>query len=212
MKREDLDELHYICPIVNVASIMQNGILSHNRAMRVNHESVAKQEIQDRRKGKRVPGGLLLHDYVNLYFCSRNPMMYLRHDQHLGLCVLMVSPSVLDLPGAVATDQNAASDYVRFKPALAGLVDIDKERVFADSWKHPDDQKEEWRHKSAMCAEVLVPGRVDQQLINGGYVSCEESRAKLQRIAPTLPTRLNPRLFFSLTEVLHGTGSHWQYF
>ncbi len=34
MKREELDELHYITPIVNVASILSKGILSHQLAAR----------------------------------------------------------------------------------------------------------------------------------------------------------------------------------
>ena len=48
MTREELPELHFIAPITNVASILQDGILSHNRAAKVAHESVAMPEIQDR--------------------------------------------------------------------------------------------------------------------------------------------------------------------
>lgn len=40
MRRDELAELQYITPIVNVASILQHGILSHKRASMLLHESV----------------------------------------------------------------------------------------------------------------------------------------------------------------------------
>jgi hypothetical protein len=45
-------------------------------------------EIQRRRAGRVVPGGRSLHEYVNLYICARNPMLYLRRAMHAKLCVL----------------------------------------------------------------------------------------------------------------------------
>lgn len=38
--------------------------------------TVADERVQDYPVGKRAPRGLPLHDYVNLYFDARNPMMY----------------------------------------------------------------------------------------------------------------------------------------
>jgi len=76
MRREELEELHYISPIVNVSSILTHGILSHRRASKLPHQSVAMPEIQDRRRKVQVPKARPLHEYVNLYICARNPMMY----------------------------------------------------------------------------------------------------------------------------------------
>ena len=123
MTRDELTELHYITPIVNVASILHHGIVSHNKAKKLDHRSVAMAEIQDLRKGVVVPNGMPLHDYVNLYICARNPMMFKRQAQHAELCVLRVSADVLDLPKAVVTDGNAASTlrgYARFAAAPDG--------------------------------------------------------------------------------------------
>lgn len=50
-----------------------------------------------------VPGGRPLHEYVNLYFCARNPMLFRIKDLHLELCVLQIDTNVLDLPGVVIT-------------------------------------------------------------------------------------------------------------
>ena len=55
MNRRDLEELHYITAISNVPSIMSLGILSHNQAKNLSHDSVAMEEIQNRRKNKRIP-------------------------------------------------------------------------------------------------------------------------------------------------------------
>lgn len=121
MDRGELDELHSIQPIANVASILELGILSHNRARVVEHIDVAAAEIQDRRVGVTVPGGRPLHEYANLYFDARNPMMSARRARHAELCVLRISCDVLNLPDVVVTDGNASSDYIRFGAAADGL-------------------------------------------------------------------------------------------
>jgi len=98
MKRDELQELHFITPIENVPSILELGILSHHRATQLQHRSIAMREIQDRRTSVVVPGaGRKLHEYANLYLCGRNPMLYKR--RHDAICVLAVSTDVLDLPG-----------------------------------------------------------------------------------------------------------------
>src|SRR6266702_230791 len=97
-------------PIANIGSVILHGILSYERAAKLEHHSVAMQPVQDRRDQKQVPGGLRLHQYANLYFHARNPMMFKRLAEAPDLCVLRVSTEVLQLEGAVISDQNAASD------------------------------------------------------------------------------------------------------
>ena len=71
MRREELEELHYITPIANVPSILTHGILSHRRAKRISLQSIAKAEVQEKRATVKVPGGRRLHEYANLYICAR---------------------------------------------------------------------------------------------------------------------------------------------
>ncbi len=196
MKREDLRELHYITPIANLISILENGILSHKRAASIPHESVAMREIQDRREIKVVPGTRPLHDYVNLYICARNPMMYKRQSYHREICVIRVSPSVLDIPGTVISDQNASSNYARFGSAPDALHLVDKILVFADNWTNPYDQIDEWRHKSIKCAEVLVPDCVGPHYILGVYVSEAELLTKVSEMSSSISAEVNKALFF----------------
>ena len=197
MNREDLEELHYITLIANILSIRERGILSHNRAKKIPHDdSLAMQEIQERRKNKIVPGGNKLHDYVNLYICARNPMMYKRHGHHRDMCVLRVYPTILDTTGTIIADRNASSDYARFGPAPDALKMVDEDLVFADDWTNPYDQIAEWRHKSVKCAEVLVPNQIPPEYIFGVYASGTKSSRQIQTIDPTIPATINGHLFF----------------
>ncbi len=194
MNREDLDELHYLTPIENIPSILAKGILSHVRAARLPHRSVAMQEMQDRRSKVVVPGtGRRLHEYANLYICARNPMLYKR--RHEEVCVLAISPAVLDLEGVIVTDQNAAGDYVRFRPAPGWLWYVDRERTFAEYWTD-DDAIEYWRKKAAKCAEVLVPDRVEPRYIQHAYVASVEMKTRIDTMGTRLDVHVDGHLFF----------------
>jgi hypothetical protein len=196
MLRTELAELQFITHIDNLASIFEHGILSHNQMAARQHVSVAMQAVQDRRSQKVVPGGRPLHDYANLYICARNPMMFVRRGQHENLCVLSISATVLDIPGTVITDQNAASNYVRYAAAPDGLAHVDRALTFARNWTHPGDQIAEWRHKAAKCAEVLVPDSVQPDRILAVYVSGEVGRQRASAAQQAKPVQINADLFF----------------
>lgn len=196
MRREDITELYFITPINNIPSILKLGLLSHERAKAIPHESIAMDEIQDRREHVLVPGGRPLHQYANLYFSARNPMMFKRKENHRSNCVLRFLPSVLDLQNVIVVDQNASSIHARFLPVPAGIEYLDRELIFARDWRHPD-QREFWRRRSAKCAEVLVPDMVDSSYIAGFYVSCQEASEKLKSMAQGLPIAIDPDLFFA---------------
>ena len=55
------------------------------RAKSIKHSSVAMSEIQGRRDLVMVPNGRSLHEYANLYFDPRNPMMFKRRNE--DICV-----------------------------------------------------------------------------------------------------------------------------
>jgi ssDNA thymidine ADP-ribosyltransferase, DarT len=188
-------ELHCIMPIANIPSVMKHGILPYERAAKLAHRSVAMQPVQDKRDQKHVPGGLKLHQYANLYFHARNPMLYIRKNESSNLSVLRVSTEVLRVAGAIITDQNATSDYVRFlAPAQWKLLDFDS--IFAMDWRHPDDQIAYWRHKAQKCAEVLVPNRVEARFVVGAYVADRAAASQVERLALGLSVEVNPVLFF----------------
>jgi hypothetical protein len=181
-------------PMDNLSSVLQHGILSYERAAALLHHSVAMPEVQERRDQRQVPAGLRLHQYANLYFHARNPMLFKRLDQADALCVLRVNRDVMQLPGVVLTDQNAASDYVRFL-ALAQIGEIDMNRVYALDWRH-QDRITFYRQKAAKCAEVLVPGQVEPRFLIGAHVVDAAARDRLSALGFHLPIAITPALFF----------------
>ncbi|MGA3171277.1 MAG: DUF4433 domain-containing protein [Chthoniobacteraceae bacterium] len=190
-----LTEFQSIMLIDNVPSVLKLGILSFAEASRIQHSSVALQEMQDIRDGKSVTGGLPLHEYANVYFHARNPMMSKRRDEAHRLCVLRVSMRILEISGAVITDQNATSKYVRFNaPDKLDLLDL--EVIFARNWKHPEDKIKEWKHSSAKCAEVLIPKRIPPEMIEGAYVCNGAARQSLVQAEFCLPITIDADLFF----------------
>jgi hypothetical protein len=174
---------------------MRRGILSHNRVRNLQHQSVAMEEIQDRRAKVTVPGGRKLHEYVNLYICARNPMMYKRKAQYKELCVLRISPEIINLSDVVITDGNASGDYVRFAAAPNGLSVVDRERTFADDWRDVD-MIQYFRKKAAKCAEVLVPDCVNPNHLLDAYVGCQESMGIIQAQEIDISVTINSHIFF----------------
>lgn len=187
-------EFHNIMPIANIPLVMQHGLLSYELAERLPHRSVAMSEIQDRRDRVQVPGGLRLHQYANLYFHARNPMMFKRKDEAQRLCVLRVSRQVLNLANVVLSDQNASSDYVRFlSPNQMSFINLDM--VFARDWTSPD-RIAYYRQKAAKCAEVLVPNSISSGFIEGAYVVNQVAHQALLATGFNRPITINPDLFF----------------
>lgn len=194
-----IKELHNIMPIANIPSVMEHGILSHNLRTRlsISNHSVAMNVVQDRRKKKIVTGGRLLHDYANLYFDAHNPMFSKVRDYNDEICVLRISPEVLDLPEVVITDRNAAADLVAFYPYPDGLEKLDLKLIRATFWLHRDDPLLEFRHKSIKCAEVLVLNCVEPKHIIGAYVYNKPAEKMLKDAGFSGKIKTNSGLFFS---------------
>jgi hypothetical protein len=198
MDRSDVKELYFITLISNVRSIINHGILPHNKSIQIPHDdSIAMLEMQEKRKIKKIPGtNKKLHDYANLYFDAHNPMLSRRRDRNNETCVLRIDANVLDLQGVIIADQNASSEYVRFYPVTQGLAAIDKNRLFAKYWTHPENLYEEWAHKSIKCAEVLVPHKVDSRYILGALVANQAALAAFKKLKIRLTVSIKSDIFF----------------
>ena len=196
MNRSEITELHYISPLANLPSIIQFGILSHKRAQAIGHQSVAMEGIQERRKNKHVPNDRELHEYTNLYFDAHNPMLSKVRTHNDKICILRIDALVLDLPGVIIADCNAASGWARFSSVADGIVAIDRDRVFARYWTHPEDPLDEPRHKLEKCAEVLVPDYVEARYLVGVYVATEAALSRLQQLNIALPVSIKRDIFF----------------
>jgi hypothetical protein len=190
-------EFQSIMPLENIPSVLRLGILSHDRVAKLEHRSVAMAEVQEKRDQKHVPGGLKLHQYANLYFHARNPMLYKRKDEAGSLCVLRVSIEVYELPGVVFADCNASSPYVRFyAPSQSHLLDF--EAIYALDWnrQHGNDEHARRVHKAKKCAEVLVPNFVEARHILGAYVVDHAVHSRLRELGFDRPITIDSGMFF----------------
>jgi len=197
LNRLDIVEFHYITHTENLVSIFHQGILCHQSAQPLRPRSVASPEVQTRRAARVVPRGMPLHHYANVYFTARNPMMYVLASQHEELAVIQLSPGILDLPGAIIADGNAASDPTAFWPSPQGLTRLDAEAIFAEFWKDRNDNEfEQKRKKRIKCAELLVPDLIPPEFMSGVCVSCAETERVVMGLNLSVPITQNPHVFF----------------
>ncbi len=187
--------LFNIQAIDNIPSIMQYGLLSNKNASRVKHTSIAMQEIQNRRDMVVVPNGMPLHEYANVYFDPKNPMLYKRRGENENICILKFDHSILDFEGAIVSDRNASSSYASFYPPDMGLLEIDFKLVFASDWRD-DNQFVYFMKKSIKCAEVLIPYKIPYNYVIGAAVYSEETKRKLENTGFDRKIFVEPRFFF----------------
>lgn len=192
-----ITEFQCIMPLENIPLVLKLGILSHERAAKLEHRSVAMEEVQERRDQKHIPGGLKLHQYANLYFHARNPMLYKRKAEVASLCVLRISLDVCSLPGVVFADCNASSPFARFlDPSQWKLLDFDS--ILALDWnrQHAHDPYAYRIHKARKCAEVLVPHCVESKYLMGAYVVDSNAGARLKSLEFNLTVTIDSGIFF----------------
>jgi ssDNA thymidine ADP-ribosyltransferase, DarT len=190
-------EFQCIMPLENIPSVLKQGILSNERAASLPHRSVAMQEVQEKRDLTRVPGGLNLHQYANLYFHARNPMLYKRKGEAERLCVLSISIEVRHVSGVVFADRNASSAYARFlDPSQWMLLDFDS--IYAKDWNrlHANDPIAKLVHKAKKCAEVLVPHCVESKYVFGAHVVDQSTCSNLKSLGFELPISIDSEMFF----------------
>ncbi len=198
----EIAELHYIAPIRNLESILMNGILSHNRARPRNPVSIANADVNQRRATREFVPGRTVHDYVNLYFNARNPMLYGRlEDLKDGtiserFCVVMVAHTVLWLTNVLILDGNAANCRTVHTIPRDSTIMLDKGKVFARSWdsSSPAQKRENTR---CIMAEALIPNLVSPVFLKKVYFRNNADRSRVEGVANLIPSQIHSDLFFN---------------
>ena len=198
MRKSEIRNLYYITLMDNLPSILEKGILSHERIEEehVQTERIYNIDIVNRRRKKNTPDEKSLWSYANLYFQPRNPMMYsVVHEKGAkDLAVVSVAKEILQTPGVFITDGNAANAPTQFYCPSNGL------KMLRQQWEIV--QNEWWNNldgsKRKIMAECLVPNSVGPELINSVYVADEETRRSvLGKIgSPSISVIPEPRMFF----------------
>lgn len=187
--------LYNIQAIENIPSIMRRGLLSNEKAARIAHTSIAMNEVQERRDKIRVPNGLELHQYVNVYFDPHNPMLSARRNQNNDICILKIDCGILDMPDVVVSDRNASSDYASFYSPRIGMEEIDFNLVYARYWTD-EDYYAQMEKKSIKCAEVLVPYMIPYEYVICAAVIDKKAAHKLEDVGFDKKIEIVPKVFF----------------
>ena len=198
MRNSEIKALYYITHIDNLPSILEKGILSHEKIEndQVQPERIYNTEIINIRKEKRTPNQKSLWSYANLYFQARNPMMYrVVHEKGArDLAVLEVSENILQTLGIFITDGNAANAPTQFYPLIDGLkvLRLQRKILYNEWWNNLDGSKRK------IMAECLVPDSIRPEFINSVYVADEETRRNVSekigsRSISVIP---EPNMFF----------------
>ena len=185
--------LYYIVHKGNIASILASGaLLCRSRALAAGISTDISDPEVNRRRSRKIDSirRRPLHDYVNLYFRARNPMLYARRQLQSDLVVLCVDHRLLEEPEVVFTDGNAASSATRFFYHLADLKQLAWDCLEADYWNDFDDGRR------TRCAEVLVPGSVSLSRVERAVVSNEPLRRELTRLGWPTRVAVRPEWFF----------------
>jgi hypothetical protein len=192
--------LYNINSIKNLKSILQHGILSKNMLIkhRIEYVDISNPSVQNRRDLIRVPNHRKLHDYANLYFNARNPMLYylIKNKNIDDLCVLCINKRVLDLPETLVTDRNAASTLAVFETPENAINHLNFDIIFAKYWNDHDPLKKD-EQKLIKCAEVLILNKVPSCYIICIKVGTQKARKKLEELNIQLPIYLDKDLFFN---------------
>ena len=194
------EKLYYITHINNLQSILEKGILSHERIehLELKYTSIYDEEVISRRKNKLTPDGKSLWHFANLYFQPRNSMLFkIVHDNKIreeNLVVIGVSKKVLIEHGVLITDGNAANYPTQFYSCAKGL------EMLKHQWSII--QRESWNEgigtKRKMMAECLVPVQVKPDLLCSLHVANAVARYQVMRIVGKrrIPVILERHMFF----------------
>jgi len=207
MLRGHIGPLFYITHIDNLASILQRGILSHQRIEEedIPYTTVYDKEIVANRGAMRTPDGRSLWRFANLYFQPRNPMLYrVLHEKPVDdIVILAVQPDIVSRPDIFISTGNAAHSRSDILPAREGVKRIPDIRrdVDIDWWTEADGSKRR------IMAECLVPDVVPARLIRMIYVPSHEAAARVQAVAEPgdLDVVPDPRMFFEPFQRSHPT-------
>jgi len=204
-----MKNLYYITHIDNVPSILERGILSHERikAENIKFTPIYDEQIVENRHRRQTPDGNTLWDFANLFFQPRNAMLYrVLHEKSADdIAVLAVLQDILNRPDIFISTGNAAHSLSDILPASEGRKVISQIKKDTDKeyWKEEDGSKRK------MMAECLVPNVIQPEFIQGIYVASYDTADKMKAILQQskLPIVPEPNMFFRPSKEIRLTPS-----
>lgn len=161
--------LYHFTHLDNLTSIIRHGLLPAREVerLRLQHTTIAYQEIQQRRASMRVPCGPrgVIHDYVPLYFCKRSPMLFAVMSNKIADQEFLI---YLEFPIDIMTRfpcvfTNAAANTAQPPDFFDDPADLDRvnwDAVETWRWAEKYDIPGQRPVRQAKMAEVLVRGKI----------------------------------------------------
>ena len=195
---------YYITHIDNLPSILKHGIFSHERVEAENVQGISmfkrKKDKKEniKRKSRAVPeiDGKNLLRYANLFFQPRNPMMYraVFENGKEKLVVLEIASAILEEPGGIITDGDAANKITQFYLPTEETKNLQQQWTIIKNkwWKECDGSKRK------IMAECLVPDRVAPKYIRSVIVADDKTENQVRKLSENFqrPVNRQPHLFF----------------
>jgi hypothetical protein len=213
MAAKTIQGLYYITHIENLPSILERGILSHQRidALQLDYKAIYDRTIVSNRQTRTTEDGKSLWHYANFYFQPRNPMMYRVKEEisPRSIVVLKLKKTLLNRTDIFLTDGNEASLRTQIaRPTPDRLAKI-AQYIDREYWTDTDDAKRQ------IMAECLVPEMVAPNEIECIYISRNGEHQErvqamvdasgLRRVAVVVEPNFffQPRAQWSLTDRLY---------
>ena len=173
LKARGVDYLYHMTHVDHLASILKNGLLSHNESYRQGKikNDISDPQVQDKRSNKFDPiNHRSLHEYVPLYFSPRNPMLSKRREIQEDIIILGLGIDLLFQPGTIFTDGNAASSMTKFYQDTNMLDQLPWDTIMAKYWNDIEDGRR------IKCAEILIYPKVEVSKIEMLFCCSEKHR------------------------------------
>jgi O-acetyl-ADP-ribose deacetylase (regulator of RNase III) len=181
---KEINNFYYICHIDNIQSILNNGLLSHNKVTELSPTTIYDNDIINIRNDiKPDPNNNnSLWDFANVYFNARNAMLYrVIHEQKAeNIVIITFKKSILDYAKttthfiSVGNAAHSESFFVDIEKGLKELIKI---------WKNWN--KEYWSEadgsKRLMMSELLIKDKIPPEYIESIYVATEEISNKIKQ-------------------------------
>lgn len=205
--------IFYMLHVKNLPSIVEHGLLSHNKAYQLSDfkaEDISNQSVNNRRSVQDPFFKKSLHDYVPFYWNPRNAMLYSTQNRFsdniiiLGFEIEKFFRYLIKEKFFLFTNKNAACDNVRFIPPFLKLllditIGINLKSVFSASWLYNDDVKQK------MMAEILVYESVPFNLVTEIYIQTPEILEQVKSIFQDKGVK-QPLCFYG------NASNRWSYF
>ncbi|MFP7572284.1 DarT ssDNA thymidine ADP-ribosyltransferase family protein [Marivita sp. S2033] len=188
--------LFHMTHIDNLLSILQHGLLSHNKAP--NYLDISNPDVNSRRERTDPVHKCSLHEYVPLYFNPRNAMLYEKQAEYRSDIVLLEATRRVCLSNyTLFTERNAAANRCRFAYCLSDVEKFDWPSIHSPNWA--TDGVVHVDKKQLMMSECLVYGHIDTEDLVAVHSMNTSTSSKLQSMLTSAQHPsicISPSLFF----------------